>query len=42
MLCLLFALAAAPARADVRLIVRVQGGALVLNSACLLLGCTVQ
>ncbi len=42
MLCLLFALAAAPAEAEVRLIVRVQGGALVLNTACVLLGCTVQ
>jgi hypothetical protein len=33
---------AAPAEADVRLIVRVQGGASVLNTACNLLGCNVQ
>ena len=39
---LLCALAAAPAEAAVRLIVRVQGGALVLNTVCILLGCTVQ
>jgi hypothetical protein len=34
--------AAAPAHADTRLIVRVQGGATLLQSACQLLGCTVQ
>jgi subtilisin family serine protease len=41
-LALFCALAAAPAQAEVRLIVRIQGGALVLNTACILLGCTVQ
>jgi hypothetical protein len=34
--------AAAPAHADTRLIVRAQGGATLLQSACQLLGCTVQ
>ena len=41
MLCLLCA-AAAPADAAIRLIVRVQGGAPVLQAACILLGCNVQ
>ena len=41
MLCLL-CVAAAPADAAIRLIVRVQGGAPVLQAACILLGCNVQ
>jgi Subtilase family len=40
-LCLL-CVAAAPADAAIRLIVRVQGGAPVLQAACILLGCSVQ
>jgi subtilisin family serine protease len=39
---LLFSLAAAPADAAVRLIVRVQGGVTVLQTACILVGCDVQ
>jgi subtilisin family serine protease len=39
---LLCAFTATPAEAAIRLIVRVQGGALVLQTACLLLGCSVQ
>jgi hypothetical protein len=42
LLCLLWGLTAAPAEAAVRLIVRVQGGATVLQAACALLGCNVQ
>ncbi len=38
----LFLLAAAPAQADTRLIVQVQGGVTVIQSLCRLLGCTVQ
>ena len=40
-LCLL-CVAVAPADAAIRLIVRVQGGAPVLQAACILLGCNVQ
>jgi thermitase len=38
----LLLLAAAPAQADTRLIVQVQGGVTVLQSLCRLLGCAVQ
>jgi len=38
----LLSVAAAPADAAIRLIVRVQGGAPVLQAACILLGCNVQ
>jgi subtilisin family serine protease len=38
----LLLLAAAPAQADTRLIVQVQGGVTVIQSLCRLLGCTVQ
>jgi subtilisin family serine protease len=38
----LLSVAAAPADAAIRLIVRVQGGASVLQAACILLGCNVQ
>jgi subtilisin family serine protease len=41
LLALLWAVAT-PAEAAIRLIVRVQGGAPVLQAACLLLGCNVQ
>jgi len=42
LIVLLCAFSVAPAEAAIRLIVRVQGGVLVLQTACLLLGCDVQ
>ena len=41
-LCLLLVALAAPASADTRLIVRVNGGLPVLQTVCRLLNCTVQ
>jgi hypothetical protein len=42
MVVLLWGLNSAPAEAAIRLIVRVQGGATVLQAACVLLGCNIQ
>jgi hypothetical protein len=42
LLLALFCGLASPAAADVRLIVRSQGGAALLNTTCLLLGCRIQ